>query len=409
VTVKLTKHAVEHTPAPHPSGKQAIFFDSELRGFGLLVSGTTTGKTYFAQHRKPGDKGPRRVNLGPVSGYKTVEEARLRAAETIRMIRDGRDPLRERRQAAMQHLTLAEALDHYTDTIKDLEPKTIKMYRNHVNRHLADWRDRPLRDITPTMVAERHSRIGKAHPATANGMVRTVRAVYNLALRRDPTLPPNPALLGKRQLYNVEPRTDFVRAEHLPGFVRGVRALPNPVARDYLLAVLLTGMRREEMSCLQWSEVDLAMGVIRLPASRTKSGRPFDVPITRQLREVLMARRASGSTSKWVFPSHKSRLGHIVEPKGMVVDACALGEVPPVMIHGLRRTWSTYAEAADISFTALKALMSHSLNHSSLGVTGGYIQMGLERLREPAQRVADKIAELSEWGEPGGDNVERLA
>jgi len=40
---------------------------------------------------------------------------------------------------------------------------------------------------------------------------------------------------------------------------------------------------------------------------------------------------------------------------------------------------------------ALKALVNHSLGGD---VTEGYVQMKIERLREPAQRIADKLKEL---------------
>jgi len=48
-SVKLTKPVVARLRAPDPSGKQVLHWDSELRGFGVLCSGTTSGKTYICQ------------------------------------------------------------------------------------------------------------------------------------------------------------------------------------------------------------------------------------------------------------------------------------------------------------------------------------------------------------------------
>lgn len=53
-----------------------------------------------------------------------------------------------------------------------------------------------------------------------------------------------------------------------------------------------------------------------------------------------------------------------------------------------RRTFVTAAESADISPLALSALVNHSLGRD---VTSGYVVMTAERLREPAQRVADHL------------------
>ncbi len=65
-SLKLTKRAIEKLPAPHPSGKQQLIWDTELKGFGVLVSGTTTAKTYVVQHKLK-DGRTRRVTVGPVN------------------------------------------------------------------------------------------------------------------------------------------------------------------------------------------------------------------------------------------------------------------------------------------------------------------------------------------------------
>ena len=92
-----------------------------------------------------------------------------------------------------------------------------------------------------------------------------------------------------------------------------VCALPNPVARDYILLLLFTGLRRREASALTWGEVDLDARVIRLPAVRAKAGRKLDLPMSDFVFDLLSARRALGD-ARWVFPA-PSASGHIEEPK----------------------------------------------------------------------------------------------
>ena len=70
-----------------------------------------------------------------------------------------------------------------------------------------------------------------------------------------------------------------------------------------------------------------------------------------------------------------------------------------VSVHDLRRTFITVAESTDISPYALKALVNHSLGND---VTSGYVQITVERLREPAQRVCDKMMELCGIKPPEG-------
>jgi hypothetical protein len=80
--VKLTKAAVERIEAPDPSGKQVIHWDAELRGFGVLASGTTTAKSYIAQRRLP-DGRTRRVTVGAVGEFEKVEDARRKAGSLL--------------------------------------------------------------------------------------------------------------------------------------------------------------------------------------------------------------------------------------------------------------------------------------------------------------------------------------
>jgi integrase len=104
-----------------------------------------------------------------------------------------------------------------------------------------------------------------------------------------------------------------------------------------------------------------------------------------------------------VFPAN-SKSKHIEEPKfplKAVADATGI----QVSVHDLRRTYITVAESTDMSVLALKALVNHSLGKD---VTEGYIQMTAERLREPAQRVADKLKTLTGIEPPRGVNVTKL-
>jgi len=119
-------------------------------------------------------------------------------------------------------------------------------------------------------------------------------------------------------------------------------------------------------------------------------GRKLDLPVTDILRDILVARQLIGrDASGFVFPAN-SRSGHIEEPRftlRLVAEATDIR----VTVHDLRRTFITIAESTDISALALKALVNHSLGDD---VTAGYIVSGVERLRKPAQRVADRLKEL---------------
>ena len=386
-TLKLTKAAVEKIKAPDPSGKQTIRWDAELAGFGLLVSGTTSAKTYIAQRRLP-DGRTRRVTVGAVGEFEKVEDARRKAGAALLELRAGKDPKAERRRVAAG--TLRGTLNAYLKARKDLRERSVENYRHAVERHLAAWLDRPLREITPDMVEDKHAALGEAAgPAAANGAMRAFRALWNFALDRDGTMPANPARRLKRAWFPLPARDRMVRSDELPVFYKAVDELPSRAARDYILMLLFTGLRRREAAELQWSEVDFAERLIRLPARRTKAGRRLDLPMPTFVRDLLIARRALGDDGRYVFAAD-SRSGHIEEPRFPFQQVAQRSGIA-VSAHDLRRTYVTVAEAADISAMALKALVNHSLGQS---VTEGYIKMTTDRLREPAQRVCDRLVEL---------------
>jgi integrase len=411
--LKLTKSSIDGLKAPDPSGKQTPYWDGNwdkaLHGFAVLVSGVTKTKTFIAQRDLPNGK-TRRVTVGAVNEI-TLDEARRRAADILDDMRRGIDPKTARRGA----ITLREALDAYLAARKDLRPASIRLYKFAVEQLLATWLNQPLREITSDMAAKRHAAIaaevaargGHAGGTAANVALRTLRILWNHAAESDASLPPNPVRLRKRW-YDEPERSRMVLTDDLPKFHAAVCALPNPVARDYLLTLLFTGLRRSEAATLRWEEdVDFGMRVIRVAAVRTKSGRRLDLPMTTYMRDLLVTRRAVGNDGGVVFPSN-SATGHIVDtdtPLNLIYKACGI----KVAAHDLRRTYATLAESCDISPYALKALLSHSLGSGKgRDVTAGYIQMTPARLLEAAQKVADRIAELCGVEAPAGENVAKL-
>ena len=193
-------------------------------------------------------------------------------------------------------------------------------YRKFVEAYLKRWLDRPLREITREDVERRHAEIAEevaergkgSGGATANAAMRGLRVLYNFALERDASMPANPVRL-RRQWFSVPRRTRSVVNGELPVFYRAVMELENPVARDYLLLLLFTGLRRTEAARLTWADVDLPAKVIRIPGSSTKSGRKLDLPITAPVMDLLRRREADGR-EHFVFAAD-SRSGHIEEPR----------------------------------------------------------------------------------------------
>jgi integrase len=383
--IKLTERAIERLKAPDPSGKQKLHWDAELKGFGVLCSGVTNTKTYVVQRTLPNGN-TRRVTVAAVNEISLVK-AREDAADMLVELRKGKDP-------KVRSMTLQGALDTYLKKYDARLSTNSKLsYREKVEKRLKAWLDKPLSSITREMVEKRHGEIaeeiaaeGKAKGETsANATMVVLRLLWNFAMEQDPALPPNPVRLRKQ--WFAETRRERMVEEHqMPAFYQAVLALKSDVARDYILFVMFTGLRRREAAMLKWQHVDFERKLIRIPAENTKANRKLDLPMSSLVYDLLDARRKIGvEPSGFVFPSHGKKTGYIAEPK-FPLDAVAKACGVQVSVHDLRRTFITVAEQAEISPLALKALVNHSLGKD---VTEGYVQMRVERLRQPVQRVAD--------------------
>ena len=84
--LKISKCSVD---ALCVAGKDAVFWDRDLPGFGVRVY-TTQRKVYTVQTRGPG--GPKRVTIGR-HGEVSADEARKQAAVIIDRIKRGEDPV----------------------------------------------------------------------------------------------------------------------------------------------------------------------------------------------------------------------------------------------------------------------------------------------------------------------------
>jgi integrase len=388
--IKLTKARVDREGAPHKSGKQFIVWDSEIRGFGLLISGTTNAKSYIVQRDVNGKT--RRLTVGRINILE-LNDARKRAAKLILQLTDGHDP---KSKSKADTFTLREALETYLTNQKGLREKTVNGYRTTLQNRLTGWLDKPLKNITSEMVRNRHrkiqeevekrkrTKIAKGHSA-ANGTIRALRAIWNHAKVLFPDLPDNPVKLTKREWYPEPRREGVVKVSDLSDFYDATLKLENPIQRDCIQLILFTGLRSSEARALSWEEVDFEGKIIRLPSMRLKSGRKLDLPMSDFVCELLKTRQKEGR-DKWVFPAI-SRSGHIEElkyPLSRIKKQTGFHFTP----HDLRRTFITVAESCNIPVFALKGLVNHTMGTD---VTAGYVVADAERLREPMQKVTDRL------------------
>ncbi|OFC61028.1 integrase [Acidithiobacillus caldus] len=380
--IKFTKTEIDRLASPEKGYR--IYWDSALPGFGVRV--TAAGVKSFVLQKRIGTK-ESRITIGRY-GALTLEQARAQAKGLLGQIATGGDPVAEKARRKIAATTLQKALDDYLETRKTLKDSTRRDYRHSLTWGSKDWLNRSITAITPDLVLKRHAKLGERSKAQANLWARYLRAVLNYAANRytdnegRPVLVDNPVrIIGKtRAWFEVKRRTGWIHPHELRPWWDAVQGLANGAARDYLVTLLLTGMRKEEGLGLRWSDVDLKAKTLTL--RDTKNHSDHVLPMGAWLAAMIEGRPRHG---EYVFQTPRGRMSNLRYALEQVRNDSGV----TFIIHDLRRTFGTIAESLDVPAYALRKLLNHKTG--SADVTGGYLQVTTERLRAPMQRIEDYI------------------
>jgi len=288
-------------------------------------------------------------------------------------------------------------LDDYLEARGEkLKDRTREDYRQRVEDEcFEDWLDRPMTDITRDDIERRYTKLAENSESRAKGGMIVMRALFNFAQAKyenagKPVITDNPIrrlTATRRGWSKSKRRSDAIPLRLMPRFFEVARVIPT-VTSDYLQAIALTGLRRNEAARIEWRHVNLADGTFTI--EDTKNRDPLRLPTTRQLREVFERRKAAQRGRKvwrYVFPQEGAD-EPIAEPRKTLDFICEqIGH--PSTIHDLRRSFINAADASGLGFIVTKLLVNHRMPTGSDDVTVGYAARDPERLRHAAQRVAD--------------------
>ena len=389
---KLTNNFISKIEAPEQG--QVFFRDSELPGFGIRV--TKGSKSFVAEGKVAGKF--RRVTIGkhPVL---TPEEARKQARVILGKMSAGEDPVKPSAASRKLTMTLREAFEDYMSS-KDMRKNTQLSFNRVMNQCLADWLDMKITAITRAMVMEKYRQLGsgcqkgKGH-ANANLAMQALSATLNFVSWKyaedgEPMLASNPVqvLRQTKVWYRLPDRQGVIPEHKLAAWYRAVSKLGNPTARDYYLVLIFTGLRRNEAAQLEWRDVDFEGKILTLRPEVNKTGREHQLPLSDFLLDLFRQRYAS-KKSEYVFDSYR-RQGRY---HGCYKTLRKLRQESgcDFMIHDLRRSFLTVAESVGTPHYALRKLAGHSTRGD---ITAGYLIMTVDRLREPMQKITDRLLQL---------------
>lgn len=388
---KITKTVVDSATCGEKA--QHFIWDTELKGFGLRI--TARRKTYVAQSRV--DHKTVRVTLG-LHGHLTPDQARTQAKLILSDMVQGVNPNHADKQAKIKGVTLEEAYQEYIKS-RDLSQNTLYDYEKSMRKGFPDWANKPIKIINRDDIENRFNKLSESSKAQANQMFRFLRALLNFAKEKyasaegEPLIPSNPCdrLTALKKWHRIERRTRYLEPYQLQPWFEALELIEGDsehrnTVKDFCIFLLLTGCREQEAAQLKWDEVDLQAGTVTF--KHTKNHRTHVLPMSQWLLSTLKNRRLKSPDTEYVFPA-ENKYGHIKNHRKClkaITEKSGVEFTP----HDLRRTFATIVNhqlAKIFSLYTIKKL----LNHSGGDVTSGYIQHGIEDLREPMELIESYV------------------
>jgi integrase len=138
--------------------------------------------------------------------------------------------------------------------------------------------------------------------------------------------------------------------------------LDTPKRRHLLHITIIglhTGMRRTEILTLNTRQIDFARNSIELQAHQTKGGRYRTVPISGEIRPLLVELSQRAGKSGYLFENPRTGKP-LLDIKKAWASAVKDAGLEPIRFHDVRHTFGTRAIDGGAPLSAVKEVMGHA-------------------------------------------------
>lgn len=315
----------------------------------------------------------RDIGLGSAAMV-SLADARQAAADLRKAMREGRDPVAERRAAR------AEA-----DKVPTFREAALKVHGEHKPswknpKHAAQWLatleeyacphfgSLRVSDVTGPMVRDALAEIWLTVPETARRVRQRIGTVLDWAHAkgyREAEAPMRSVTRGLPKQPKVKEHFAAMAWHDVPGFL--VKLAETPQAGEpvklALEFLILTAARSGEVRGARWSEFDLAAKEWRVPAARMKAGKAHAVPLSGRALVILerMAQlRTSDKPEALVFEG--ARAGKPLSDMAFTMLLRRMGAA--CTAHGFRSSFRDWAaEATNFPREVAEAALAHAVGN----------------------------------------------
>ncbi|MGP8291554.1 tyrosine-type recombinase/integrase [Vreelandella zhanjiangensis] len=328
----------------------------------------------------------------------TLAEARERLGEAKRMVADGKSPAKEKARDKAR-VKGAETFGAWAekwlrgyqmaDSTRDMRRSvyTRELETKFGNQKLTEITHEDLRALTDAIVE-------RGAPATAVHAREIVLQVYRWATERGQKVE-NPAdLVRPASIARFEPRDRTLMPEEIRIMYQYMgRIGTSPSIRAAVKLLLLTMVRKSELTNATWSEINFSEALWTIPKERMKRRNPHLVFLSRQAMDILIALKTFSGGSEYVLPSRydsdapmsSATLNRVMTMTYKLAqkEGQPLAKFGP---HDLRRTASTLLHEAGYNTDWIEKCLAHE-------------QKGVRAIYNKAEYREQRTAMLQDWAD----------
>ncbi len=324
----------------------------------------------------------------------TLAEAREQLNDAKKMVAAGKSPAKEKARDkarvkdaetfgawAEKWLRGYQMADSTRDMRRSVYERELK--QKFSNQKLVEITHEDLRALTDAIVE-------RGAPATAVHVREIVMQVFRWATERG-----NPAeLVRPTSIARFEPRDRALTPEEIGLMYQYMeRVGTSPTNRAAAKLLLLTMVRKSELTNATWSEINFSEALWTIPKERMKRRNPHLVFLSQQALDIFIALKTFSGGSDFVLPSRydsdapmsSATINQVLTLtyKAAQKDGKSLAKFGP---HDLRRTASTLLHEAGYNTDWIEKCLAHE-------------QKGVRAVYNKAEYREQRAAMLQDWAD----------
>ncbi|UYY77178.1 tyrosine-type recombinase/integrase [Sphingomonas sp. R1] len=326
----------------------------------------------------------------------TLAEAREQLSEAKKMIAGGKSPAKEKARNKAR-IKDADTFEGWADKWLrgyQMAESTRDMRRAIFERELkAKFGNQKLPEIThEDLRALTDAIVERGAPATAVHTREVVFQVFRWAIERGQKVE-NPAeLVRPTTIARFEPRDRALTPDEIALMYQYIERIgTSPSIRAAAKLLLLTMVRKSELTNAKWSEINFSEALWTIPKERMKRRNPHLVFLSRQALDIFIALKTFAGGSEYVLPSRydsdlpmsSATLNQVLTLTYRLAqkDGKPLAKFGP---HDLRRTASTLLHEAGYNTDWIEKCLAHE-------------QRGVRAVYNKAEYREQRTEMLQDW------------